>query len=293
MGYDTGFLGGDPVALPSPSEHVRQQAFCDAQPIHHSRFSVIFHAHRGLAICTAHNIDGATLMSEGVIKRKDRFRFDDQVPTELQIDNDRGYRSNPWDRGHLTRRRSLHWGSEEEARRADSESYFWTNIAPQHERLHHTAWGPIENWMLERAETTDQRAAVFQGPILTPDDPVHTNASDEEPIQIPAGFWKVIVIPHHGRRTAAAFIVWQRDHDSSYPVSFSPHLEQVRLTTVEFLTGLSFLGLRALDPLRFDERQVARAADVEPGRFDRAAGVTRAAVRAHPSAILDPADIVL
>ena len=61
------------------------------------------------------------------------------------MDNNRGYRNNPWDRGHLVRRRAMHWGDLDLAELSDSESFYWTNIAPQHRQLHHTAWGKIEN----------------------------------------------------------------------------------------------------------------------------------------------------
>lgn len=282
MGYNEGFLGGDLVPGPELSPSIAQEALGGGLPIDHVRYSLIFHATRGLAICAAHNIDGSTLLPEGTIKRRDRFRLDDKVSRHLQIDNDRGYRNNRWDRGHLARRRSLHWGDRAEAEQADSESYFWTNIAPQHERLHDTAWGPIEDWMLERAESDDHRAAVFTGPVLTPDDPEHRNAPDEEPFQIPAGFWKVMVVPHQGSRTVAAFVVWQRDHDSEHPVTFDPFLEQVRLTTIEYLTRLSFPALRPLDPQRSASaaRTPAPAQPREP--------------RPGPlNAILSPSDIVL
>jgi endonuclease G len=254
MGYDANFLGGDAVPLPTLSQRLVAEALNGGAPVDHARFSLIFSKRRGLALCTAHTIDGASMLPEGHIPRDDRFRFDTQVENGIQIDDNRGYRNNPWDRGHLVRRRSLHWGDEQEAEEADSESYFWTNIAPQHELLHDTAWGPIEDWVLNRAETGQQRAAVFTGPVMTPDDPYHKNGPEEEPFQVPAGFWKVIVIPHQGARTVASFLVWQRDHDSEHPVSFSPFLEQVRLTTIEFLTGLLFGQLRRLDPQRFETR---------------------------------------
>lgn len=279
MAYDESFLGGDAVPVPVLSPRLLAAAFDGGSLVDHERFSLVLNRVRGLAIFTAHNIDGSTMIPEGVIPRKDSFRLDGKVDADLQIDNDRGYKHNPWDRGHLTRRRSLHWGDEQAARRADRDSFVWTNIAPQHERLHDTAWGPIEDWMLDRAETGRQRAAVFTGPVMTPDDPLHQNAPGEAPIQIPAGFWKVVVIPFDGRRTAAAFVVWQRDHDSEHPVSFSPFLEQVRVTTLEFLTGLSFPDVRLLDPLRFGPRT------------SRGLVADRAASR--PGPVVAPEDIVL
>ena len=97
----------------------------------------------------------------------------------------------------------LHRYDLEEATAADSQSYFWTNIAPQHEHLHDTAWGAIEDWMLLFADTSDNRASVFTGPIMSPDDPEHRNRPDERPIQIPAGFWKILALRHQGRLVAA------------------------------------------------------------------------------------------
>ncbi|UCG58623.1 MAG: DNA/RNA non-specific endonuclease [Phycisphaerales bacterium] len=251
MPYDSRFIPNNTVQLPDLSERIRQTAFKNGTPIEHTRFSIIFSAERGCAVVTAHNIDGANIIPEGVIPRRDRFRFDPDVPNNLQVDNDRGYRNNPWDRGHLVRRRALHWGDQGVCEEADSQSYYWTNIAPQHETLHDAAWGHIEDWMLELTDETDQRACVFTGPVLTPHDPERTNSEGEAPTRIPGGFWKVIVIRHDSNLRSAGFLVWQRDFDRDIPVNFDPVLEQVRITTIEYLTGLSFASIRSTDPLRF------------------------------------------
>ncbi len=251
MGFDPTFIHGCEVSLPNLTERIRTSAFNNGLPIDHTRFSIIFNEERRFAAVTAHNIDGARIIPEGVIERKDRFRFDPTVSSQLQVDNDRGYRHNPWDRGHLVRRRALHWGEQAIAEQADAESFFWTNIVPQHNRLHSTAWGKIENWILDFADDNDKQASIFTGPILTPDDPEHQNQPDESSINIPAGFWKILAIKRDGELLAAAFLVWQRDFDRNSPVEFDPILEQVRITTIEFLTGLSFATLREADPLRF------------------------------------------
>jgi endonuclease G, mitochondrial len=276
LGYDESFVPGSVIPLPTLSDRLRHEAYAAGEPIHHTRFSVVFHAERGFAILTAHNFDGAALLAPGQISRRNRFRRDPSVPSALQVDDNRGYRLNRWDRGHLVRRDALHWGDPTEAGAADSESFYWTNIAPQHEHLHDTAWGSIEDWMMQRAATDEQRAAVFTGPILTPDDPEHVNLAGQAPIRIPAGYWKVMALPHGGRLVAAAFLVWQRDHDRPEPVDFDPVLEQVRITTIEHLTGLAFESLRACDPLH------AAAADRALGRPPPRGGV-----------VTDPGDIVL
>ena len=279
MPYDPEFIPGFAVPLPSLGQRIQAAAFNGGEPIDHTRFSIIFNEVRGFAVCTAHNIDGATIIPEGVIQRNNSFRLDPNVPNNLQVDNDRGYVQNPWDRGHLVRRRSLHWQNEAEARQADSESFYWTNIVPQHENLHDTAWGHIEDWMFDVADDVDRQACVFTGPVLTQDDPEHTNRPGEMPILIPAGFWKIFVLKHQDRLRAAAFLTWQRDFDQADPVGFDPILEQVRVSTLEYLTGLGFGELRNADPLRFgaELQRIGPRMRMRPATArSRAAVVTRA-----------------
>lgn len=284
MGFDPDFIQGSRIPLPTLGVRVLETAFNNGAPLHHTRFSIVFNSHRGFAVYAAHNIDGAAIIPEGEIPRKDQFRLDPDVPSAQQVDNDRGYVNNPWDRGHLVTRRALHWGNKAEAEQADSQSYFWTNITPQHENLHETAWGSIENWMMEFADDSDKQASVFTGPVLTPDDPERQNKPGELPIRIPAGFWKILAIKHGGNLRAAGFLVWQRDFDKPTPVAFDPLLEQVRLTTIEFLTGLSFGDLRDADPLRFG----VQFADLAARR-----GLLSGTARRRATVITRPNDIVL
>lgn len=256
MPYDPDFISGFSVPLPGLGPRIAATAFNGGVPVDHTRFSIVFNQERGLLVYGAHNIDGSKMIPKGTIDRHG-FTTDPSVPSHLQIKDKRGYRKNRWDRGHMVRRRSLHWGGVSTATTADRESSYWTNIAPQHEVLHDTAWGDIEDWMLGTA--SGQRACVFTGPVLTADDPLHKNGADQEPVRIPAGFWKVFVIENGNDLRAAAFLVWQRDFDQEEPVDFDPVLEQVRITTVEHLTGLSFSAVRAADPLHFGAVGAQRA----------------------------------
>lgn len=260
MPYDSEFIAGNVIPLPTLSDWVKALAF-GGDFIHHSRHSLLFNKERGFAFVSAHNIDGKTLPSAQFTSRS--FKNDPEIqPTSLQVDRNRGYREsqdglfgpNPWDQGHLARRKSLSWGTEAAARIAERESDMWSNIAPQHANLHDDAWGKIEDWMLERVESDGHRACVFTGPVFTEDDPEHKNGPHEDPIRIPAGFWKVISVELTGAMRSAGFLVWQRDYDSEEPLPFAPVLEQVRLTTIEVLTGLTFPELRRFDPLLFDHQ---------------------------------------
>lgn len=296
MAYDPGFIAGESVPLPTASTRLRQRLLAYGQPVSHRRFSFLFDIVRCQAICTAHNLDGSTLIPAGVIDRRDDFRFDPHVPAVLQIDNNRGYRNNDWDRGHLVMRRAMHWGDEDVARQADSESFYWTNISPQHSRLHDTAWGSIEDWVLQAAEGGGGRACVFCGPVMTDDDPEHVNQTGETPVRIPAGFWKIMVLRHAERLSAAAFLVWQRDFDSATPLPFDPTLEQVRVSTLEYLTALDFGALRFLDPLRFGTTPQARHSSDAGPRSRSASGDTVSGDRVRSRRALQvqgPEDLLL
>lgn len=284
MGYDPNIIQGSQIPVPILGERTRASAFDNGALIDHHRYSVVFNSERGFAIFTAHNIDGATIIPSGVIPRKDRFRLDPDVPSNLQVDNDRGYVNNPWDRGHLVRRRALHWGDQGDAEKADNESYFWTNIAPQHEKLQDSAWGKIENWMLDFADNNDKQACVFTGPVYALDDPEFQNRPDEVPIKIPAGFWKVFVIKRRTDIRTAGFLVWQRDFDKPEPETFDPVLEQVRITTIEFLAGLSFGNLRDADPLHFG---------VKAGDFAGSSSLLNGARTPWSALITSPEDIAI
>ena len=291
MPFDSSFIPGFLTPLPELGARALEVAFDDAEPVDHSRFTIVFNEQRGFALYTAHNIDGVTLIPEGRIPREDSFRLDPAVPSDLQVDNDRGYVHNPWDRGHLVRRRAMHWGDRAGAELADSESFFWTNIAPQHHSLHQKAWGSIEDWMLDLADEAERRASVFTGPVFTPEDPEITNRPGEDPIRIPAGFWKIVAIKSANQPRAAGFLVWQRDFDGEIPVEFDPILEQVRITTIEYLTGLSFGNLRQLDPLRFGS--AAEAAALAPQPEAAEAGAVAPPLAARPSAIVSPENIFM
>ncbi len=272
MPYNPKFIAGQNIPLPTPNDRVLSLAFGGGY-VHHSRHSILFNQKRGFAFVSAHNIDGATLSSSQFTKR--RFRVDSKIqPATLQVDRDRGYREskdgvfgpNPWDQGHLARRKSLSWGDKKEASIAELESDLWSNIVPQHENLHDHAWGNIEDWMLEHVENNNRRACVFTGPVFTEDDPKHKNGPNEIPIRIPAGFWKVITIQLNGAMRSAGFLIWQRDYDSKTPLPFAPVLEQVRLTTIEMLTGLTFSSLRPFDPLLFNQLGLMRNKSISMAR---------------------------
>ncbi len=247
-GYDENFLPGHTVPMPELSAELRRDAYNNGEPIHHTRFSIVFNRERKLAFYAAYNIDGAHPL---VLPREDQFKYDPNLPRYIQLHNKQGYYQSPYDRGHLARRAALVWGNDEISLRAEEESYYYSNIVPQHEKLHSTAWGDIEDWILDFAQQKENQASVFTGPVFTKHDELW-KADGEAAIKIPAGFWKVLVKVVGGELKAAGFLTWQRDFsDDGASEEFVPYTEQVRISSIEFLTGLNFGDLRYRDPIRF------------------------------------------
>jgi len=98
-----------------------------------------------------------------------------------------------FDRGHLTRRTDPTWGTEEEAERANADTFHFPNCSPQHFRFNQTAkfWQGAERYVLENGVLSAQAGkhiTVFQGPLFN--DAIDRSADN---VQIPSSFFKVIV----------------------------------------------------------------------------------------------------
>jgi endonuclease G len=151
----------------------------------YTHFSLVMNKDRKLAAWVAWNIDG------GNIKYVNRvsFRKDPGLPEEAQIGNEL-YLHNDLDRGHLARRAELCWGSEDEAKQANSDSFYYSNIAPQHSRFNQSKiggiWGKLENGIFDQAKIQDLKVSVMAGPIFNDHD------NEYRGIKIPKEYWKII-----------------------------------------------------------------------------------------------------
>jgi endonuclease G len=194
-GYDPAFLG---PGVPIPG--LTTDAATVLLPYLH--YSVLFRPDRKFAAVTALDLDGASLRS---IVRTDKWLFDPRLPTDSQA-GPPVYLDNDLDRGHLVMRSSSTWGdTEDEARQAEAETFYFTNAAPQAALFNqgHELWLGLEDYVLENAGTFDRKLAVFAGPILDPDDPPYRG------IQIPLRFWKVVAFVQDGALAATGYVLDQ------------------------------------------------------------------------------------
>lgn len=175
-GYDPAFLSVD-VPLPQPADGraVRELPY--------PRFSVVIDPDRRLAVATAVNIDGSTLLD---LPRTGDWQLDPRLPADEQAGPD-VYSRNDLDRGHLVRRRDPGWGSPSHARTATEATFFYTNAAPQAAVFNQSKdlWLGLEDHVLAYAEAQDARISVFTAPMLDPADPPYRG------VRIPRRFWKI------------------------------------------------------------------------------------------------------
>ncbi|MEL6414533.1 MAG: DNA/RNA non-specific endonuclease [Pseudomonadota bacterium] len=266
QGFDPHFLGTGKFTTPMPRLNPVQQTQAAKTnegdfELKYTRFSVVMNKFRRLAFYTAVNIDGSSLLHKR--RSKEPWQNDPRIDEEHQIDNII-YRHNDFDRGHLVRRLDPVWGEDDKAlaARAEMDTYFYTNAAPQHKDLNRKVWLELEDHLLEHAEEEQARISVFTGPIFGLDDP-NSRRDGLQNFQFPLGFWKVIASVSRRKRSrkleAQAFVIWQDDivDQDDLELIFGDGLGddvlQVPIGDIERMTGLDFQNLRTADTLEEPE----------------------------------------
>jgi len=211
-GYKSDFLDGPAIPLPVLSPELAKQVAplrAGEQPrqpglLDYEHFSLVMHKTHRVAIYTATNIDGDTYKR---VDRKtgkitsaeaegDTWYKDPRVSESFWLGQDfYSTCSDYFDKGHLTRRTDPTWGSAEEAVRANTDTFHFTNCSPQHFRFNEASeyWQGVERYVLEtgllQATGKAARLCVMQGPI-------YNNSIDlwiDNEVQIPSSFWKVVI----------------------------------------------------------------------------------------------------
>jgi endonuclease G, mitochondrial len=187
------------------------------------------------------------------------------------------YVHNDLDRGHLVMRASSAWGeTEEEAREAEAETFYFTNAAPQAATFNQgrALWLGLEEYLQEHAATFDRKLAVFAGPVLDPSDPPYRG------IQIPLRFWKVVAFVQDGALAATGYILDQTPLVHDVEAAFAeaavagtvPPLGAFRTFQVP-IADIAVLAAVDLDQLALVDRLGARVTGEElpaPGRASSA-----------------------
>ncbi|CCH87939.1 DNA/RNA non-specific endonuclease [Modestobacter italicus] len=256
-GYDRDFLGVR-IDVPVPGASLRDDvaATVDGQQVvRHTHFSLQVRASRRFASWVAWNVDGGALKE---LSRKGiKFVKDPRIPEDLQV-GDELYSDNDLDRGHLARRADLLWGSLPVAKKANTDSFFFTNITPQMDDFNQSAragvWGRLEDAVFADVDVEDLRISVFGGPVFQDDDRVYRG------VQLPREYWKVLVFREGGTLRARAFLLTQGLDQLEALELDEFRVFQTAVRELEERTGLRFPDvLRDADTLTVPEALDRRA----------------------------------
>ena len=255
-GYDPAFLGVD---LPMP-------ALTTPEPtveLPYLHYSILFRPDRRLAAVTALAVDGARLRQ---VDRADDWDLDPRLAAELQA-GPPVYAHNDLDRGHLVMRAASTWGdTEEEARQAGADTFYFTNAAPQNKVFNQGRglWLGLEDHVRGHAGAFDRKLVVLAGPVLDPADPPYRG------IQVPLRFWKVVAFVQDGELAATGYLLDQTplldDLQAAAPGEVPPlgpfRTFQVPIADLGPMGGLVLDQLAGADPLQ----SAVTGAAPEPGQ---------------------------
>ena len=219
MPYESGFIDGFTIKLPSiiNEKDLAPLKTGRGHIIKYHHHSVVMNKKRKQAFYSASNIDGSTWQP---IHRSGDFIKDTQnLDPAFQL-GDEFYkaittgsaRKNDFDEGHLTSFQEVLWGNETDMQQAGSDTFFFTNCVPQHSLLNRGAWKSLEQYITKKGTNDrDVKVSVFTGPLLSTKDPFFIKKVNDEFIQIPVVFWKVIYYHHADTLNAVGFMMSHKD----------------------------------------------------------------------------------
>jgi endonuclease G, mitochondrial len=240
-------------------------------------YSLQLSASRGFPYFTASNIDGENFKKA---PRKDNWRKDSRIDAIFQWGPElyRAARSD-FDKGHMTKREDVQWGeSVAIASKAADGTFYYSNAVPQYATLNQQIWRSLEDYILHaEAKEHGLRISVFTGPVLSSKDPWFVTEVNNQRLQIPVLFWKVIYYTmRNGDLRRVGFLMSQQsllfengiveaeikekvskediDYDRLFLEFEEAETYQVNIGTIERLSGLKLPP--AKEPYT-DERKTA------------------------------------
>lgn len=162
----------------------------------------------------------------GTVTRTNDFRVDTKVST-LSADVD-DYWESGYDRGHMAPSADFRW-----SKKALSESYYYSNMSPQHPELNRNTWNNLEiqirEWVVDYGELV-----VLTGPVLKND--LKKTQQGSHKLSIPEAYFKIVVDMNLEQPKAIAFLV----PNKNVPSNLNQYV--VSIDSIEALTGIDFFS---------------------------------------------------
>ena len=281
QGYDENFISNQIVPLPNLNKEQNDDLVLDDKGnnvIKYINYSLQQSASHKFPFYTATNIDGIQFKK---VPRKDSWRLDKRIPREFQFGNELYTVANSnFDRGHMTKREDVQWGSTFGiANSAANSTFFFTNAVPQHKDLNRVVWRSLEDYILHtEAKRNELRICVFTGPVLSSTNPYFVTPIDGKQIQIPSLFWKVVIFQKEdGDLYRVGFMMSQNkllqenhiieeleSEDELFMQFKDADTYQVNISLIEEFTGLEIP--KAIDSYtdRRNTRLILEEIDIDP-----------------------------
>ena len=245
-GYRSDFLEGIELPLPTfdlelDSKVLIRDDLRDGYIADYTHYSLVMNRETKQAIFSAANLDQNAFKK---VKGRDWF-VDPRIGAENQIGLS-AYKANDWDRGHLTRRTAVTWGTTSRlAKRASNDSCSYANACLQHENFNPDEWRIPEEIVRYLDKDIDGKISVFTGPIFTDYDRWFFQSGMVAPVRIPSAFWKLIayIDKETSKLACQGYIVYQDDlflQDRKGRKTLQAEQFQVSTTEIETCTGLEF-----------------------------------------------------
>ena len=172
------------------------------------------------------------LTPEKLVERESRtnkFLPDPDLPQAEAVTTD-DYKGSGWDRGHMCPAGDNRWHW-----RAMTESFYMTNICPQHHNLNRGDWKELEEDCRRWAQAWGSIYIVC-GPILYRQE--HQTIGSEHTVTVPEAFFKVILCTQTTPPQAIGFIY--KNAAGNNPLdSYVNSVDQVeRITGIDFFPAL-------------------------------------------------------
>ena len=164
---------------------------------------------------------------EDVVSRTDKFLPDPEVADPVTTDD---YRNSGYDRGHMCPAADNKWDKE-----AMRESFYMTNVCPQHHNLNRGDWKELEDACREWAQQ-EGRIYIACGPIFYKGKP--RTIGQEHKVAVPDAFFKVVLCADSRPPRAIGFIY--KNTSGNHPLdSYVNTVDQVeRITGMDFFPAL-------------------------------------------------------
>lgn len=192
------------------------------QLVRHAGYTVSYNENRRLPNWVAYELTRQE--TQGSEKRNDRFVADPLITATIATNSD--YVRSGYDKGHMAPAADMKWSST-----AMKESFYFSNICPQHPELNRRKWKDLETKVRDWA-MADSAIIIICGPIIGKQPPT----IGKNRITVPKQFFKVVLAPYAKPMRAIAFLF-----DNQRAVAPLPSYV-VTVDSIEHLTGIDFFS---------------------------------------------------